>query len=436
MMDRYMPVMPTEWSPAASTGGDFDAANFTRARQEQLANPGPPESNLTASSGDRLLSPAERRWEKDDAEKHPAELSSAFNAPWLMAQDFPAINYVVDGIVPEGLTMLVAAPKIGKSWMVLGLAVATSNGTPAFGCVPTKAAPVLYLALEDGPRRLQARMHALNVRTVSPQLEFITQVPSGGLIATIREFMDLHHGENPVVILDTLGKARPPAVIGETQYDRDYRVLGSLKALADGNPGSSLIIVHHTRKMDGADFLDTVSGTHGIAGAADTIMLLTRSRHETQAQLQVTSRDAAEGQYLLEQAGTGNWVLAGGSRAEAAQAAAEARDTDGVDTLMADVIGSLNRARKDMTPAQVSADLGSIDGKTAAVYLARAAKAGRVRKTGRGKYAPNTSVESVVLLNSPLDGFQQNNTFNTSHGEDGKRIGLNSDIDQPPREGW
>jgi hypothetical protein len=151
------------------------------------------------------------------------------------------------------------------------------------------------------------------------------------MVATIQEFMDCHPYENPLVILDTLGKAMPPNVAGETQYDRDYRVLGSLKGLADGNPGSSIIVVHHTRKMDGADFLDSVSGTNGIAGAADTIMLLKRSRHETQAQLQVTSRDAAEGEYILEQAGTGNWVLAGGSRAEAAKAAVEARDTEGVD---------------------------------------------------------------------------------------------------------
>jgi hypothetical protein len=400
--------------------GHFDAAAAARAWQDRLADTAswdaqnPDVTDVTDfGSREREDQRPERNEDDNPSKLSPSKLSNAFNASWLMDQDFPAVNYVVDGIIPEGLTMLVAAPKIGKSWMVLGLAVATSNGTPAFGCVPTKAAPVLYMALEDGQRRLQARMRVLNVRTASPQLEFLTQVPRGDLIAIIREFMDLHPGENPVVILDTLGKARPPATVGETQYDRDYRVLGSLKSLADDNPGSSIIIVHHTRKMDGADFLDSVSGTNGIAGAADTILLLKRSRHETQAQLLVTSRDAAEGEYVLEQAGTGNWVLAGGSRAAAAKAAAEARNTEGVDSRMADVIESVNRFGKEMTPAQVSADLGSLDGKTAGVYLARAAAAGRIRKTSRGKYAPNRSVESVESVETAVDDFQQFNTFNT-----------------------
>jgi hypothetical protein len=352
------------------------------------------------------------------ADENPSKLKGSFTGSWLLEQIFPLLVYVVDGIIPEGLTLLVAAPKIGKSWLVLGIAIAISTGRRVLGCLPTKSAPVLYLALEDGPRRLQSRLRTLGVTSLSENLTFMTSVPNNDIVGTIQEFMDLHPGKNPVAILDTLGKAKPPAMTGETQYDRDYRVIGQLKALADNNPGSSVIIVHHTRKMDGADFLDAVSGTQGIAGAADTILLLKRSRHETQAQLQVTSRDAAEGEYILEQAGTGNWILAGGSRAEAAKAAAESRNTEGVDSRMADVIGSINRAGKEMTPAQVSADLGSIDGKTAGVYLARAAEANRIRKTSRGKYAPISTVESVEMLNSDLGDFQQDNTFNTAFDED------------------
>lgn len=349
-------------------------------------------------------------------EKAPPRLEGSFTGRWLLDQVFPMLVYVVDGIIPEGLTLLVAAPKIGKSWLVLGIAIAISTGRKVLGCVTTKAAPVLYCALEDGPRRLQSRLRTLGVTALSNDLVFLTEIPNGDVLATVGEFMAIHAGKNPVVIIDTLGKIDAPAR-NETQYARDYRVIGSLKALADGNPGSSVIIVHHTRKMDGADFLDAVSGTQGIAGAADTILLLKRARHETQAQLQVTSRDAAEGEYILEQAGTGNWVLAGGSRAEAAKAAAQSKNTEGVDDRMADVIGSVNRHGKEMTPAQVSADLGSIDGKTASVYLARAADAGRLLKTSRGKYAPIKSVESVDLLNTHPD-FQQNNTFNTPFEED------------------
>lgn len=359
-------------------------------------------------------------WESPGAygPAEPSKLKGSFTGRWLLDQVFAALVYVVDGIVPEGLTLLVAAPKIGKSWLVLGIAIAISTGRNVLGCLPTKAAPVLYCALEDGPRRLQSRLRTLGVKSLSDNLVFLTEIPGGDVLATVAEFMDKHSSKNPVVIVDTLGKIDAPARTNETQYARDYRVIGSLKALADGNPGSSIIIVHHTRKMDGADFLDAVSGTQGIAGAADTILLLKRSRHESQAQLQVTSRDAAEGEYVLEQAGTGNWVLAGGSRAEASKAAAQSRNTEGVDDRMADVIASVNRFGKPMTPAQVSADIGSIDGKTASVYLVRAAEAGRIVKTSRGKYSPVGGVESVELLNCDSSDFQQINTYNTPVEED------------------
>lgn len=352
----------------------------------------------------------------DDLPK--SKLRAAFTADWLMDQEFPEINYVVDGIIPEGLTMLVAAPKIGKSWMVLGLAVSNSNGDAALGCIPTKAAPVLYMALEDGPRRLQGRLKTLGVTKVSNRLTFITQVPKGDMVETIREYMDEHRGENPIVILDTLGKAMPPAFGGETQYDRDYRVLGALKACADNNPGSSVIVVHHTRKIDAADFLDAVSGTQGIAGAADTVLLLKRSRHEDQASIQVTSRDAAEGEYLLETAGTGNWILSGGSRLESARAVQDTKTTDGVGDQMADVIALVNKYPEG-TKAKDVATLLHIEDAQARVYLRRAYDAGRIANPKRGTYTPVTSVTSVTSLLSESNSNNTSNTHIRRNGEQG-----------------
>lgn len=317
----------------------------------------------------------------------PTKLDKSFTAQDLLEQYFPDITYVVHKIIPEGLTMVVAAPKIGKSWMALGLAVANSNGSDAFGCIPTTASPVLYMALEDGPRRLQSRLHTLGVRSISPRLTFITDVAKEDMLATIAEYMALHPGENPIVILDTLGKAMPPAIAGETQYERDYRVVGALKACADNNPGSSVIIVHHTRKSDGADFVDAVSGTQGIAGAADTVLLLKRPRNQTQATLQVTSRDAAEGAYQLEMAGTGNWVLSGGSRESAARAAAEVHQTTGLGDQMTEIIHFINgRPKSEATLEDVAEALG-VEANYAGTYLSRAVRAGRLHKPRRGVYA-------------------------------------------------
>jgi len=318
---------------------------------------------------------------------------ASFNAQWLMGQVFPPTAYVVPGIIPEGMTLLVAAPKIGKSWMVLGLGVELSNGGNAFGSIPVgNPRPVLYLALEDGKRRLQDRLVRLNPSEVSHRLEFMTDIPNGQVIATISEFMTEHAGLDPVCILDTLGKVMPPAGNG-SQYGHDYSVLSALKATADAVPGSSLVIVHHTRKMDGGDFLDAVSGTQGIAGAADTVLVLRRERHDDRATLQVTSRDAAEGEYSLTLTDTGAWQLDGESLAEASAAAQAAKATAGLGDRMVDVIAAVGRFPEGITPKDLKVllpDIANVD-----EYLRRAHDGSRIQKLSRGLYAPVRSVRSV-----------------------------------------
>ena len=310
-----------------------------------------------------------------------------------MGQVFPPTAYVVPGIIPEGMTLLVAAPKIGKSWMVLGLGVELSNGGNAFGSIPVgNPRPVLYLALEDGKRRLQDRLVRLNPSEVSHRLEFMTDIPNGQVTATISEFMTRHAGLDPVCILDTLGKVMPPAGNG-SQYGHDYSVLSALKATADAVPGSSLVIVHHTRKMDGGDFLDAVSGTQGIAGAADTVLVLKRERHDDRATLQVTSRDAAEGEYSLTLTDTGAWQLDGESLAEASAAAQAAKATAGLGDRMVDVIAAVGRFPEGITPKDLKVllpDIANVD-----EYLRRAHDGSRIQKLSRGLYAPVRSVRSV-----------------------------------------
>lgn len=326
-------------------------------------------------------------------EDRPSRLTNMVSAEWLMRQRFPPTEYVVPGIIPEGLTLLVAAPKIGKSWMVLGLGVACANGGYAFGHIKVDQRPVLYLALEDGHRRLQSRLQSLDVGVPPTDLHFLTRIANGGVLDTIAEFMHEHQQSAPLVVLDTLGKAMPPAFGNETQYARDYRVAGALKAIADNVPGSSLILVHHTRKAEGTDFIDAVSGTQGIAGAADTIAVLRRDRNEQGAILNVTSRDAKEGEYALILDDSGNWEINGTTLEEAATAAHTEHATAGVGDRMAELIATVNRypqgvRRKDL------ADLLHIDDGQLGKYLRRAFDAGRIGNPSRGLYTPVTSVIS------------------------------------------
>lgn len=335
-----------------------------------------------------------------------------FSAEWLLAQHFPPVRYVVPGIVPEGLTLLVAAPKIGKSWMMLDTAVAVAEGSDALGRIRTGTArPVLYLALEDGPRRLQDRLHALDVTTAPEDLYFATSVPRDDVLAMVGRFMTEHADQQPMVILDTLGKVMPAATAGESDYQRDYRIAGDLKALADSVPGGAVIVVHHTRKASADDFLDSVSGTQGLAGAADTIMLLRRDRGADTGSLAVTSRDAAEGEYQLRLEGR-RWVLDGADLTDAAGALIEARAAEGLGERSAEIVALVSRRPDGVRAADVAQALG-ISADDAGRYLRRAAEADRIVKAARGLYTP---VRSVRLSDSGvLDGepFGHSDTSDT-----------------------
>lgn len=337
-----------------------------------------------------------------DTQERPSFLTSMVSAEWLMGQQFPPTQYIVPGVIPEGLTLLVAAPKIGKSWMVLGLGVACADGSYAFGHLKVDQRPVLYLALEDGHRRLQSRLHSLGITRPPADLHFLTKVDGGQFLATIKEFFEHYKDRAPLAVLDTLGKAMPPAMGNETQYGRDYRVASALKGLADAVPGASLILVHHTRKAEGTDFLDSVSGTQGIAGAADTIAVLRRDRGEQGAILNVTSRDAKEGEYALILDDHGAWELDGTTLEEAAARAGTETHTAGVGDRMAELIATVNKYPEGTTPRDLATIL-HMDDTQIRKYLRRAYDGGRIANPKRGLYTPVTSGTSVTLSQSQSD---------------------------------
>ena len=59
---------------------------------------------------------------------------------------FPKIQYIVPGIIPEGLSMLVGRPKIGKSWMALDIGISIASGRSCLGGRVPQEGDVLYVA--------------------------------------------------------------------------------------------------------------------------------------------------------------------------------------------------------------------------------------------------------------------------------------------------
>lgn len=330
--------------------------------------------------------------EEPDDEASEDPLTRVRNGAWLDAQVFPPLQWAVPGLVPEGFGLLVGAPKLGKSWWALGAGLAVASGGNAFGKISVPQRPVLYAALEDGDRRMQDRARSLLVGAPIPaSFEYFTRATPGEIFAIVSTWLDRRPGG--LVMLDTLGKVMPPALSGETTYQRDYRIGGAIKSITDDHRGSTGLVVHHNRKAVSADWMESTSGTNGLNGSADFTVYLTRERNSDRATVNVTGRDVLENEYAMTAAG-GMWRLDGENLAEAAKRAAEEKASAGLGDDSASVVEYVNQNPAGVTLAKVAAHMGW-DDKKAGTYLGRLVGKGRIARAGRGRYTPVESVGSV-----------------------------------------
>lgn len=238
-----------------------------------------------------------------------------WTAQELMATHFPAPKWAVPGIIAEGVNLLCGPPKVGKSWASLDLGLAVAGGGKAFGSIDVDPGEVLYLALEDTGRRLQSRMRKLLAGAPAPAgFDLVTACPTmdrGGSEA-IADWLTRHTAAR-LVVIDVFAKMRGAAMPGSSAYEADYAAVNAIKHLADTFT-VPFVVVHHLRKMSSDDFLSEVSGTHGIAGAADATMVLKRVRAQADGVLAVTGRDIDETEYAVSfDSDTGRWHLMDGN---------------------------------------------------------------------------------------------------------------------------
>lgn len=236
-------------------------------------------------------------------EPQPKEIQrlEVISAPDLLIADLPPIRFLIDGLLPEGTSLLTAASKIGKSWMVLDEGLCVAAGGPFMGR-DTNPCGVLYLALEDSYNRLQDRMRkVLNGKPAPPLFNFTVKAPSldNGLLDTLDDHLQ-RHPDTKLFIIDTLQKIRGQALPREAAYAQDYREMGTVKEFMDKH-GLSAQFIHHNRKMkDDGDPFNMISGTNGIMGAADTVWTITKDKRDNaEAVLHVTGRDVAQSDTVI-----------------------------------------------------------------------------------------------------------------------------------------
>jgi hypothetical protein len=295
----------------------------------------------------------------------------------LQTKQFKPVRIILPGLIPEGVTLLAGKPKVGKSWLALDVCLAVADETRfVLGDTRPVHGNALYLALEDNQRRLKKRIDKIVQNGQAPErLELHTEwkrMDHGGLEDI--EAWCKSAKEPRLIWIDTLAKIRPLAGRNEQAYAADYRAIEGLQKLS-GQYQVGLVLNHHLRKMSSEDdAFDDVSGTLGLTGAADTIVVM--KRHAGMVKVFVRGRDIEEAEFAAEfNKNTCRWRIVGGAddvfRSEQRQAIATA----------------LKDTARPMSVPEIMAATERRDRHSTEILLYRMEKAGEVKHVGRGQWA-------------------------------------------------
>src|SRR6185295_5732492 len=177
-------------------------------------------------------------------------------------------------------TQLHGEPKSGKSCLSLYLAIVAATGAEVPGEFITcpEQVPVLYLAFEDGPRRLKRRildyMAGLDMPDcyppefrvwIKPDIDVATPQGQSVLIEAIRE------SKAKLTVLDTISHVHKAE---ENSSSEMKTVMSSLAKIAR-DTSCAIIYVHHSNKGKGDSAQSAIykgRGSSAIVAAADVVL--------------------------------------------------------------------------------------------------------------------------------------------------------------------
>lgn len=226
-----------------------------------------------------------------------------YSVPDLTEEERRPPEFIIQDMVPCGMTFLSGAPKIRKSFMALQMASAVATGSPFLGHATTQC-DVAYLDLEGSKSRISFR--AARMSNQIPGNVFVTNTITerlaDGLVDKLRQ---LHRARPSIrlIIVDTYSRARGSyKAPGANAYDADIMLLEPVQRMAL-EENIALLFVHHDKKNAGlaSDSFERLSGTMGLSGSSDCVINLVADgkRFDGKATMEYTPRDAKGGEMRL-----------------------------------------------------------------------------------------------------------------------------------------
>lgn len=302
----------------------------------------------------------------------PKSKLTRVNSNAIMGMVFEPIRWTIPEYVSEGFSVLAGRQKLGKTWLGLDWAIAVACGGCAMGSIECIQGDVLYVDLENGPRRIQRRINAIFPQGAPDlaRLDWATDAPllDKGLIPAFDDWR--RSVPKPrLIIIDVLARIKPVGNPARNSYENDYAIWAPLQKWATEH-GIAVIGLHHTKKGGADDPLEALSGSNGLSACADTTLVLDRDTNGTT--LYVRGRDIDEKETAMDFT-AGLWSIKG----EAADVRRSAE--------RGNIAVTLEQATEPMSPSDL-ADVTGMKNGNIRKLLFQMSKAGEVKKTGRGRY--------------------------------------------------
>src|SRR5258706_2027662 len=150
----------------------------------------------------------------------------------IMRKDVKPMNWIIPDLIPEGLTLFAGKQKMGKSFLAFQVSLSTAIGGYVLGRFKVDKAGALYLALEDGERRIYERGKVMAHDGYPELLDIafsIDDIRKGGLDA-LQAYLD-DHPYVRLVTFDIIGRAMALNYKAD-QRDEIYNALSPLQRVA------------------------------------------------------------------------------------------------------------------------------------------------------------------------------------------------------------
>lgn len=210
----------------------------------------------------------------------------------LLTKEFPPNRWLAEGLIPlQGITILHGQPTAGKTWLILDLAIAVSQGKPLLNQFQTKQTGVLLLDEESGEWLLHERFKTLRAPLELP-IHYLTMASSKFTESFVEHLIEwCHDNEVGLVMIDSLVRIHGGDENTAQDSAKVFRLIRMLTSV-----GITVVIVHHNTKASAnGEYGSQMRGSGDIQASVDCQLSLTRPyRDEYLVLEQIKNRNAPE----------------------------------------------------------------------------------------------------------------------------------------------